>query len=143
MQRFKSPKSQQGAVAVLVAIAMVALIMMAGLALDMSHAYLNKTRLQNTVDAAALAAAKALDDTGNTALATAEALEAFGNNASAAGNRELRDVYASGQGRIQVAVEYSATLPPFTPGAANGPYVRVRATGFVMPTWLVRVGGIF
>lgn len=143
MQCCKSRKSQQGAVAVLVSIAMVALIMMAGLALDMGHGYLNKTRLQNTVDAAALAAAKTLDDTGSTALATAEALQAFGNNATAAGNRELRDAYASGTGGIQVAVEYSSTLPPFTVGAPNGPYVRVRATGFVMPTWLVRVGGIF
>lgn len=143
MQPFKSRSSQRGAVVVLVAIAMGALIMMAGLALDMGHAFLNKTRLQNTADAAALAAAKTLDDTGNTALATAEALQAFGNNASATGNGELDDAYASGAGSIQVTVEYSATLPPFTPGAPEGPYVRVRATGFVMPAWLVRVGGIF
>jgi uncharacterized membrane protein len=143
MQPFKSRNSQRGAVAVLIAIAMGALIMTAGLALDMGHAFLNKTRLQNTVDAAALAAAKALDDTGNTALATAEAMQAFGNNASAAGNRELADAYASGGGSIQVTVEYSATLPPFTPGAPEGPFVRVRATGVVMPAWLVRVGGIF
>lgn len=143
MQRCKSRQSQQGAVAVLVAIAMGVLILTAGMALDLGHAFLNKTRLQNTVDAAALAAAKTMDDTGNTALATAEALQAFGNNASAAGNRELSEAYASGSGDIQVTVEYSDTLPPFTPGAPNGPYVRVRATGFVMPTWLVRVGGIF
>jgi Flp pilus assembly protein TadG len=143
MQRCKSRNSQQGAVAVLVTIAMAALILLAGLALDMGHVFLNKTRLQNTVDAAALAAAKTLDDTGNTALATAEALQAFGNNASATGNNELSQAYASGNGDIQVTVEYSATLPPFTPGAANGPFVRVRATGFVMPAWLVQVGGIF
>lgn len=142
MQRLKSRTSQRGAVAVLVAIAMGALILTAGLALDSGHAFLNKTRLQNTVDAAALAAARTLDDTGNTALATAEAMQAFGNNASAAGNGELSAAYASGAGTIQVTVEYSETLPPFNPGAPNGPYVRVRATGFVMPAWLVRVGGI-
>ncbi|HEY0685464.1 MAG TPA: Tad domain-containing protein [Steroidobacter sp.] len=143
MHSLKSRKSQRGAVIVLMAIAMSALILMAGLALDSGHAFLNKTRLQNTVDAAALAAAKTLDDTGNTQLATDEALQAFGNNASATGNHELGSAYGSGNGSIQVTVEYSATLPPFTPGAANGPYVRVRATGFVMPAWLVRVGGIF
>lgn len=143
MQPFKSRKSQRGAVAVLIAIAMGALIMTAGLALDMGHAFLNKTRLQNTVDAAALAAARTLDDTGNTALATAEAMQAFGNNANATGNRELSEAYASGAGSIQVTVEYSATLPPFNPGAPEGPFVRVRAIGFVMPAWLVRVGGIF
>lgn len=138
-----SRNSQRGAVAVLMAVAMAALILMAGLALDMGHAFLNKTRLQNTVDAAALAAAKTLDDTGNTALATAEAMQAFGNNAAALGSGELAQAYASGNGSIQVTVEYSATLPPFNAGAPNGPYVRVRATGFVMPAWLVQVGGIF
>jgi Flp pilus assembly protein TadG len=143
MQPFKSRDSQRGAVVVLVAVAMGALILTAGLALDLGHVFLNKTRLQNTVDAAALAAAKALDDTGNTGLATAEALQAFGNNAAATGNGELSSAYGNGNGGIQVTVEYSATLPPFAAGAPNGPYVRVRATGFVMPAWLVRVGGIF
>jgi Flp pilus assembly protein TadG len=127
---------------VLVTIGIAALILLAGLALEMSHSFLNKTRLQNTVDAAALAAAKVLDQTGNTALATAEAMQAIGDNAAAAGNRELGDAYASGAGVIQVTVEYSSTLPPFVAGSATGPYVRVRATGFVMPAWLVRVGGI-
>jgi Flp pilus assembly protein TadG len=143
MQSFTSRDSQRGAVVVLVAIGIGVLILTAGLALDMGHAFLNKTRLQNTVDAAALAAAKALDDTGDTALATEEAMLAFGNNAEAAGNAELNDAYTADNGGIQVTVEYSATLPPFNAGAANGPYVRVRATGFVMPAWLVQVGGIF
>lgn len=143
MHSFKSRKTQQGAVAVLVAIAMGALILTAGLALDMGHAFLNKTRLQNSVDAAALAAAKTLDDTGNTTLATAEALQAFGNNASATGNRELSTAYGNGSGDLEVTVEYSTTLPPFAAGAPTGPYVRVRATGFVMPAWLVRAGSIF
>jgi Flp pilus assembly protein TadG len=141
MQRLKSRSSQRGVVAVLIAIAMGALLLTAGLALDMGHLFLNKTRLQNTVDAAALAAARTLDDTGSTAEATEEALEAFQLNADAAGNGELANAYASANG-IQVTVEYSATLPPFTAGAPNGPYVRVRATGFEMPAWLVRVGGI-
>ena len=83
MRSLKSRNSQRGAVVVLVAVAMGALILTAGWALDMGHTFLNKTRLQNAVDAAALAAAKALDDTGNTALATDEALQAFANNASA------------------------------------------------------------
>jgi Flp pilus assembly protein TadG len=143
MQSIVSRSSQRGTVAVLMAIAMGALILMAGLALDMGHAFLNKTRLQNTVDAAALAAAKALDETGNTALARDEAMQAFTENAEAEGNSELNEAYTSGNNRIQVTVEFSATLPPFETGAANGPYVRVRATGFVMPAWLVQVGGIF
>jgi hypothetical protein len=146
MQRLKSRKSQRGVVAVLVAIALGALILTAGLALDMGHMFLNKTRLQNTVDAAALAAARTLDDTGNIDEARQEALDAFRLNAEAAGNGELENAYTTDSGsRIQVTVEYSATLPPFDTSipAPNGPYVRVRATGFVMPAWLIRVGGIF
>lgn len=142
MPSMNSRHSQRGAVVVLVAIAMTALIMTAGLALDMGHAFLNKTRLQNTVDAAALSAAKKLDETGNTALATEEAMEAFTRNLNGGGNNELSNAYSGGQEGIQVQVDYSATLPPFAPGAPDGPYVRVSATGFVMPAWLVRVGGI-
>ncbi len=125
----------------LVVIALAALILMAGLALDVGHFMLSKTRLQDTVDAAALAAAKTLDETASTTLATAEALQAFGSNANAAGNRELGSSYAGGNGSLQVSVQYSSTLPPFTPGSASGPYVRVSATGFTLPTWLVSVAG--
>ena len=127
---------------VLVAVGIAALILCAALALDVGHTVLNKTRLQNTVDAAALAAAKELDNTGDTTLATAEAMQAFGSNAGAAGNSELNTSYAGGSGDIQVTVEYSSTLPPFTPGSATGPYVRVTATGFALPAWLATVGGI-
>lgn len=131
---------QRGAVAVIVAIALASLILIAGLALDSGHMMLNKTRLQNTVDAAALSAAKVIDETGDTTLATAEAMQAFANNAAADGNYDLRKAYTSGS--IQVVVQYSATLPPFTPGAAAGPYVRVTATGFTMPAWLIGLAGI-
>ena len=135
-------RSQRGVALPLVAAALVALVLMAGLALDVGHMMLSKTRLQNTVDAAALAAAKTLDETGSTSLATTEALAAFGSNANAAGNHELATAYAGGSGSVQVTVQYSSTLQPFTPGSANGPYVRVIASGFSGPTMLVRVAGI-
>lgn len=139
---FSASRKQRGVVAVMVAIAMFSLILIAGLALDSGHMMLNKTRLQNTADAAALSAAKVIDETGDTTLATAEAMQAFANNAAALGNAELAKAYSNGSGSIQVTVEYSATLPPFTPGAAAGPYVRVTATGFTMPAWLINVAGI-
>ena len=56
-------KRERGAVMVLFVIALVAIIGAAGLALDSGHTMLNKTRLQNTVDAAALSGAKTLDQT--------------------------------------------------------------------------------
>jgi hypothetical protein len=44
-------------VLILLAVAMVAILASAGLALDVSHQLINKTRLQITVDAAALGGA--------------------------------------------------------------------------------------
>lgn len=131
---------QRGVALLLILIAMTTLILMAGLALDVGHMMLNKARLQNTADAAALAAAKILDETNSTTLATAAALQAFGLNAADAGNQELSSGYSNGS--IQVTVQYSSAMPPFTPGSATGPYVRIIATGFAMPTSLVAVSGL-
>lgn len=124
----------------LVVIALAGLIAMAGLALDVGHLMLSKARLQNMVDAAALTAAKTLDETSSTALSTQAALQDFGLNAGAAGNQEIGSSYAGGA--LQVTVQYSSTLPPFTPGSSTGPYVRVIATGFIFPAWLVQVVGL-
>lgn len=133
-------RPQRGIALVLIVIATAALIIMAGLALDVGHMMLSKSRLQNTVDSAALAAAKILDETASTSSATTAALQAFGLNAAAAGNQEISSSY--GNGSIQVTVQFSGTLPPFTPGSTTGPYVRVIATGFSLPTWLIGVAGI-
>ena len=127
---------------VFLAVSLLALLLMAGLALDAGHATLNKTRLQNATDAAALAAAKMLDQTHSSILATTEALTAFGANANASGDQELANAYANGAGSLTVTVQYSATLPPFAAGAPNGPYVRVSATGFTRPTWFSELAGI-
>ncbi len=136
------PVRQRGAVMVLAVAAMLGLLAMVALALDVSHLTLNKARLQNTVDAAALSAAKALDQTGSTIIATTVALQAFQNNANTTGNRELSAAYANGGGQINVTVQYSATLPPFTPGAPKGPYVRVSATGWTWASWLASLVGV-
>ena len=132
-------RAQRGISLVLIVIAIAALILMSGLALDISHMMINKTRLQDTVDAAALSAASTLNSTSSTTLATASALAAFGLNTSAAGNQELASSYSSGS--LTVTVQYSSTLPPFTPGSTPAQYVRVKATGFNMPTWLVSLAG--
>ena len=130
--------SQRGVVIPIVAIGLLALLAVAGLALDASHALANKTRMQNTVDAAALAAAKVLDLTENTALAETAAVNIFGDNALGAGNHELNDA----MGEITIDVQFSATVNPFTEGSPDGPFVRVIATGFDTQTTLSRVLGI-
>lgn len=125
---------------VIFVIALVAIIGVAGLALDTGHAMLNKTRLQNIVDAAALSGAKTLDDTGNTASARDDALAMFAGNAAGLGNREIGEAYASGD--LVVTVEFSSTLNPFVPGSSPAAYVRVRAENFTMPAWFSGVLGI-
>jgi len=137
--RSATPQSQQGAILALLAIGMVVLIAMAGLALDGGHMMLNKTRLQNTVDAAALTAAKTLDGTADEGLATNDALALFAANAAATGNTELGAEYTAGG--ITVSVQFSSTLNPFIPGTGPAEYVRVRAMGFTMPSWLLQVIG--
>ncbi|MGZ5055217.1 MAG: TadE/TadG family type IV pilus assembly protein, partial [Methylobacter sp.] len=97
--------AQRGAILPLVAIGMAALLAMGGLALDMGHGYLNKTRLQNVLDAAALSGAKTLDQTTNTGMATTAAQTAFTMNANASGNAELQNIAIG-----NVTIEFSDTL---------------------------------
>jgi len=128
--------SQRGIVVPIVAIGLLAILAVAGLALDGSHALGNKTRMQNTVDAAALAAAKVLTLTEKTSEATIAAHRLFSINANGAGNHELNEA------DITVTVQFSTTVNPFVPGSPDGPFVRVRATGFDTQTTLSRVLGI-
>jgi len=51
------PQRERGVTIVLVLVALLALIGIAGLALDTAHVVLNKGRLQSALDSAALAAA--------------------------------------------------------------------------------------
>jgi hypothetical protein len=129
---------QKGVIAIVVVVGMVAILAMAGLALDGGHAMLNKTRLQNAVDAAALSGAKELDLTGKDVfLARAAAEAAFGANSNASGNAEMGQAYADGT--IQLEVQFSKTLDPFVPGTSPAEYVRVYARNFRLPMWFARV----
>ncbi len=123
----------------LAAIALLAMLAVTGLALDSSHALANKTRLQNTVDAAALAAAKAYDQSGDVAAGDAAALSLFGLNADGAGNHEMDSAYDGGE--IDVVVQWSETLNPFV-STGFGPYVRVIATDFRIDATLSAVLGV-
>ena len=135
-----TPRRQRGIVAVLFTIALVAMLGMVGLALDGAHGMLNKTRLQNTVDAAALSAAKTLDQTDDTVLAEAEALAMFLTNSLGAGNAEIAASYAGGQ--LAVSVQFSTTLHPFVPGSTPARYVNVTATNLRLPGWFIPVIGV-
>ena len=131
---------QQGAVLILVVVGMLGMLAVVGLALDSGHAMLNKTRLQNAVDAAALAGAKELDLTSDTLLARQAAIGALAANAASDGNGELQEQYASGV--LDLSFQFSATLDPFVPGTIPPAYVRVRAQNFRLPAWFAVAVGI-
>lgn len=124
------PQRQRGAVIVLVVIALAAMLLMAALALDGGHMLLNKTRLQNAVDAAALSGAKTLsqvsgDPTGYLA-AVAAARNTLASNAYADGNGELADAVDIPGFVINVEFSDSVYGPFFNPPVSADPrYVRV------------------
>lgn len=133
-------RHQRGAAALIFVIGMVAIVGMAGLALDGGHIFLEKAQLQTAVDAAALGGAKGLDMTpGDLNAARGAASNVFGRTASAAGNDELGAAWSSGG--INLTIQFSTTLNPFVPGSATGPYVRAIATGYTLPAWLTPVLG--
>lgn len=121
---------QRGAVMVLIVIALASMLLMAALALDGSHMLVNKTRLQNAVDAAALSGARTLQQvmgSGDASQVRNAALNTLRLNADADGNGELaRGIGVGGVGGF-ARVELSASVyGPFSfPGPADAAYVRV------------------
>lgn len=134
------PSSQRGAMIILVVIAMASLLLMGALALDGSHMLLNKTRLQNAVDAAALSGAKTLSMvpgvTGAASLTQTAALATLTLNANASGNQELANAVggnASGFAKVELA---SSVYGPFSfPGPANASYVRVTVANYPLSSF--------
>jgi hypothetical protein len=108
-----------------VVVVLPVLLLAAGWALDFGHIFVNKTRLQNILDATALSAAIALnyDINKDTAAATTKGKETFNLFKAASGNNEL----ASLNGEALV-FEFSKTLVPFTPGTNPPAFVRVTST---------------
>jgi Flp pilus assembly protein TadG len=130
-------RSERGATLVLVAVGMLALLAMAGLAIDTAHVLLNKSRLQSALDASALAAAKILSQSTNTASATLAAGSLFTSNL--AQYPELQRAVTAG---LKLTTEYSNTLNPFSPGTAPPLFVRTSIAGFTTPMSLIAVLGI-
>lgn len=122
--RMGSRRRQRGIALILVTVGAVALIGMAGLALDMGLAFIAKSRLQNALDAAALSGAKVLNDYESTALATTAAQADFAANMGAM--------------TATATVEFSPTLQPFTAGA-NPRFVRVSVATLPLTLRLAQV----
>lgn len=132
--------SEKGVILPIVAAALFALMAISALALDPSHAFLNKARLQNALDAGALAGAKVLETTGDESSARVAALQVFQRNAAGPGNEELLNAL-QGAG-VQITAETSSTLSPFVPGSSPAGYLRVRAEGLNLASWFAQVVGV-
>ncbi len=133
-----APRKQNGIVLVLFTISMVVMLGMAGVALDGAHGMLNKTRLQNLADAAALSGAKTLDNTNDIVQAEIDARAMFATNAGDLGNAEIQGALGGG---LAVTVQFSSTLHPFVPGTSPEQYVRVTAQNLRLPGWFIPVLG--
>lgn len=129
---------QRGLILILLAVSMTVLLAMVGLALDLGHAYLNKTRAQHLADALALVGARVLNASHSTSQVQAAMEELYGLNVNAAGNAELRDKLAF----QDILIQYSDHLYPFVATAQNPRYVRVSIQSFNLQSWFVRVLGV-
>ncbi len=133
------PRKQRGAVLILATIAMVGIVAVLALMFDSSHMFVNKTRLQNMVDAAALSAATVINSSNDPIAARQAALAIFADNASGAGNNEINTALSSGE--ISVQVEFSNTLTPFAVGSVPELYARVRVEDMDLEQWFLPVLG--
>lgn len=124
-------KKQRGVVVVAVAIALPVLLLIMGMALDFGHVFVNKTRLQNALDATALSAAIAVnrDVTHNTTDANIAGRATFDRFKTASGNDELAGLNAG-----SLVFDYSRTLQPFSPGTTPPAFVRVTSTNMLNVT---------
>ncbi|WP_305955912.1 pilus assembly protein TadG-related protein [Pseudomonas sp. 2FE] len=114
----------------LIVIALASMLLMGALALDGGHMLLNKTRLQNAVDAAALSGAKTLQQvlgTGNAStLSRDAALNTLSQNANASGNSELATAIGGNIAGFAVVELANSVYGPFSfPGPADASFVRV------------------
>ena len=137
-----TPGRQRGAVMVLIVIALASMLLMGALALDGGHMLLNKTRLQNAVDAAALSGAKTLQvvtGSGNSSSLTRDAaLNTLRLNADADGNDELSaGIGGDGVGAFAIVELSSSVYGPFSyPGPVDAAYVRVTVPDYPLAGFL-------
>ncbi len=130
-----TPRRQEGSVSVLMVMVLAVIGMVAALALDGGHMMLNKTRLQNAVDAAALSGAKTLSQVegGSNIASTTRtaALNTLIQNANATGNNELATAVGGNAGAFAVVELAASVYGPFSyPGPTDAKYVRVSVPSY-------------
>lgn len=142
IKRVATRRTQQGITLVLISLIMLILIGMGAFAMDLNHQVLNKARLQNAVDSAALASAVVAESTTDVDLAKAAAIDALNSFASASGNTEL--VYTS----ENISVTFSndkqnfVESGSFSLGSDSDIYVRVAVSDVSLTQYLSGIFGV-
>ncbi len=141
-KRQGTKQRQKGLVLVLVTVAMLSLVGMAAFSIDVNHALMSKNRLQNGVDAAALAAAVAIDDGSTTADATTTAMSTLTNIANASGNEKMS--FTAQQVLVQFSNDPRSFPTPPATGAnsvnlADDTFIRVIISNYAIENFLAQV----
>ncbi|MGF1743384.1 pilus assembly protein TadG-related protein [Vibrio minamisatsumaniensis] len=136
----QSPKKQKGLVVIMITAALLVFLVVSALAVDINHMVVNKTRLQNAVDSAALAAATILDNSKDKDAVDAEIEAALNAMAASTGNHEFDFSTAS------INIDYSNNPQDFTGTATFGVdddvYVRVRVDSLDMDEFFIQMFGL-
>lgn len=114
-------KRQKGFILPLLAVGMLAIIGIVGMSIDLGHVFLNKTRLQNSLDSAALSAARTLMLSGDVTAASRDARQVFTKHLDG----EMAKLSAG-----NLVMQFSQTLVPFVPSESEPRYVRVAFRSF-------------
>lgn len=141
--RISRPR-ERGAVAVVVGVSLVALVGAAGLALDLARLYINKTELQTSADACALAAAGELICSGGSAgcLANAQAAGSFASQQNSRDFQRQSAVIANADIRFSTSfVPNSAYLTAGAAPAASRFAMCIARSNGIVP-WLMGVLGV-
>lgn len=132
-------RKQRGLVAVIVTIALLAFLGIAALAIDINHALLNRTKLQNGVDAAALSAASILDSAGSEDDAITVAKTTLSQMAVSDGNKELN---FSSPTKIDITFSYNPKFTDNYTGVGDPDrerYVRVEVSNLSLDSFFLHL----
>lgn len=140
-------KKQQGNILVMFTIGLFVLIAMAALAIDSGHLLLNKSRLQNLSDAAALHAAKTLDDGGSHIDARVAVIQILALNIAHSDNFEINDALnllsvdtSATQVTAQINVDFSEKPDPFISSSSDdADYVKVEIRNLNLNNFLADI----
>jgi Putative Flp pilus-assembly TadE/G-like len=146
-RRGQRPRGERGQTILLVAISIVSLLMMAALAIDVVSLYVASTEIQRSADAAALAGAKAMADSGVTTLQASDAnLGAAESLAQDMATKAIQAILAAPSPNNNQVAGGTPVLSGGTPTfnwaqGNNNPHITVTLQQSNLPTFFARVFG--